>query len=437
MNILRLSWKNMMYRPWQTALSVILFAVSIGLNVFLLLFNHQLKSGLDRNLAEIDLVIGAKGSPLQLILNSMYHVDAPTGNISLQEAAPFLNPQHPLIGSAIPLSLGDSYGAYRIAGTPPSILNLYGVKQVFGDVYEHDFEALIGSVVAHALNLHIGDSFHSTHGLLDDPDMAHDHGSAFEVTGILPATGTVLDQLILCTPRTIWKVHEHDSTSTNDEEHPARNHVEANPNLQALDTAYVQVVSDSIIADLRRHPEKEVTGLLIRFKNKTSIQALNFLRNINVNTNLMAASPALELNRLYAMVGNSTEAIRYIALLMAMVAAISIFISLYTALKERKYEMAIMRISGASPFRLFQLIVIEGVWIATLGLLLGLCIGHIGMQLAGQLLEKTYKYHFHGFIWIPQEWGLVIGALLLGKLAAVIPAIRGARINLHETLADM
>src|SRR6187549_1379993 len=114
MTILRLSWNNILAKPLQTAMSVLLFALSTSLITFLLLFNHQFKNGLENNLAGIDLVIGAKGSPLQLVLNSMYHIDAPTGNIPIGDVVPFLNPKHPLLSGAIPLSLGDSYGAYRI-----------------------------------------------------------------------------------------------------------------------------------------------------------------------------------------------------------------------------------------------------------------------------------------------------------------------------------
>src|SRR5688572_52187 len=114
MNIFKLSWKNILAKPLNSIMSVLLFALSIGLITFLTLFNHQFKKGLENNLAGIDLVIGAKGSPLQLILNSMYHIDAPTGNIAIGEAAPFMNPKHPLLSGSIPLSLGDSYGAFRI-----------------------------------------------------------------------------------------------------------------------------------------------------------------------------------------------------------------------------------------------------------------------------------------------------------------------------------
>lgn len=443
MNILSLSRKNVLAKPLNTLMSVLLFALSIGLITFLLLFNHQFKKGLESNLAGIDLVIGAKGSPLQLILNSMYHIDAPTGNIPIGEAAPFLNPKHPLISSAVPLSLGDSYGAFRIVGTPQSIFGLYGAKQIEGTIYKNDFEVVIGSAVAQKQHLHVGDDFYSTHGLEDNPDLAHDHGAPFVVTGILQQTGTVLDQLILCTPQTVWKVHEHDSTTVTEsgQGHEGHDHSEGDHHHTSLpvvkiDSSEMQMLADSMLSGLRSHPEKEITSILIKFKSRTNIQSLNLLRNINVNTGLMAASPALEINRLYAMMGSGTEALRYIAILIAIVAAISIFISLYTSLKERRYEMALLRVGGAGPGKLFLMIITEGMWISIIGLVVGLILGHLGMGLAGEILEKGYKYRFTGLLWINEEWWIIAGALIVGWLAAVIPAIQGSRTDLHRTLAE-
>ena len=443
MNIFKLSWKNILAKPLNSIMSVLLFALSIGLITFLTLFNHQFKKGLENNLAGIDLVIGAKGSPLQLILNSMYHIDAPTGNIAIGEAAPFLNPKHPLLSGSIPLSLGDSYGAFRIVGTTPSIFKFYGATQVEGDIYKKDFDVVTGSDVADKLHLHIGDEFYSTHGLEVNPDLAHDHGHPFEVKGILQPTGTVLDQLILTTPQTVWKVHEHDSTATDQENagHEGHHHDDAAHNhtsmpIIAIDSSEAQILTDSIIAALRAQPDKEITSVLVKFKTRTNIQSLNLLRNINANTGLMAASPAMEINRLYSMMGSGTEALQYIAILIAIVAAISIFISLYTSLKERRYEMALLRVGGAGPGKLFQMIIAEGLWISILGLIIGLLAGHLGMELAGSILEEGYKYRFTGMLWIPQEWWIIGGALFVGLLAAVLPAIQGSRTDLHRTLAE-
>lgn len=443
MSLLKLSWKNIIARPLHSLLSILLIALSVALVAFLMLFNAQLKTGLDNNLAGIDLVIGAKGSPLQLILNSMYHIDAPTGNISLEESGPFLNPRHPLISQSIPLSLGDSYGAFRIAGAPQQIIPFYGATMIAGEVYDQDFEVVIGSDVADKMHMHIGDHFFSTHGLEENPDLLHDHSAPFVVTGILQRTSTVLDQLILTTPQTVWKVHEHDtsSASAHDESHDHAAHEEDHhhhemPDFTAIDTSHVRMLSDSIISNLRSDPTKEITSILIRFKNRTSLPALNFLRNINQNTGLMAASPAYELNRLYAMMGDTTKALGYMAMLIALVAAISIFISLYNSLKERRYEIAIIRVHGATPLQVFLMILFEGLIISMLGLIIGMVAGHIGMELAGNMLQNDYKYSFSGWLWVHGEYWIIMAAIGVGILASLLPAIQGSGINLHKTLAE-
>jgi len=128
MSLLKLAWKNIIHNPLNLLLVVLLFALGVGLINFLLTVNEQLKDKFDKNLAGIDMVVGAKGSPLQMILCNMYHIDNPTGNITVKEAKPFLNPRHPLIKKAVPLSLGDSYEGFRIVGTDYSILDIYAAE---------------------------------------------------------------------------------------------------------------------------------------------------------------------------------------------------------------------------------------------------------------------------------------------------------------------
>ena len=208
MNMWKLAWRNVWSKPWALLLSVILFALGIGLISFLFLLNEQMKEKFDNNLAGIDMVVGAKGSPLQLILSSMYHVDNPTGNISIKEAKPFLNPKHPLIKRSVPLSLGDNYQSYRIVGTNYSILELYGAEISKGELWKREMEATIGSDVAEQTGLRIGDSFSSSHGFNIDENLVHGD-TGLKVVGILKESRTVLDQLILTNSSTVWAVHEH------------------------------------------------------------------------------------------------------------------------------------------------------------------------------------------------------------------------------------
>ncbi len=427
MNILYLAWKNVIKNPLNLLMSVILFGLGVGLISFLLLFNSQLKEKFDKNLADIDLVVGAKGSPLQMILCSMYHIDNPTGNIPIKNAAPLLREPHPLIKQAVPLSLGDSYKSYRIVGTNHEILGLYGATVAEGDLWKNDFEVTLGHTVAQESGLKLGDKFVSSHGFADDADLAHDH-AAFVVKGILAPTGSVIDQLILTNTASIWLVHEHhgeenEGAATHEEDHHHHDHGEDH-------------IHDNSNADLLAHPEQEITSVLIRYRNKTNFQALNFGRNINENTEMQAASPAIEINRLYSMIGLGTDAIRNLAILIAIVSALSIFISLYKGLRERRYELALMRVMGAHRSGLFALVILEGLILAGIGFAVGSLVSHLGMNWAAGFLKQDFRYSFTGWKWLHEEWYILGASLVLGLIASLLPAIQAARTDINKTLSE-
>ena len=250
--MLKLAWKNIWHRPLNLLLTLILFSLGVGLTIYLLLVNQQVKENFDKNLAGVDLVIGAKGSPLQLILCNMYHIDNPTGNISVKEATPFLRPNHPLIKDAIPLSLGDNYRGFRIVGTVPDILPFYEAKISNGIMWQHSSEVVIGAQVALRAGLKIGDRFVTAHGFEDDPDFNHDH--QLEVVGILSPTGSVIDQLILTSYKTVWDVHDHVAPDSINAEavhdHDAHDHSSHDHELTN--------------EDLIQNVDKDITGILIR-----------------------------------------------------------------------------------------------------------------------------------------------------------------------------
>ena len=159
MNILHLSWKNILNKPLTLFLNLVLFSLGVGLISLLLLVNVQLEDKFEKNFAGIDLVIGAKGSPLQLILSSLYHLDAPTGNMPISECKAFLNPRHPIFKKVVPLSLGDSHRGYRIIGTNASFVDLYEAKLTEGKLFEETMEVVVGATVAENLKIKTGDQF--------------------------------------------------------------------------------------------------------------------------------------------------------------------------------------------------------------------------------------------------------------------------------------
>lgn len=399
-----LSWKHLVHKPSQLVLNLVLLALSTGLIAGVLLFDQMITDRLDRNLAGIDLVIGAKGSPLQLILSGMYHLDTPTGNISLESARPFMRPGHPLIQRAVPLSLGDSYQGYRIVGTDTAFLAMYGLTIGKGQSAAAPMDVLAGANVAKALALEVGQSFQSVHGLDDNPDLTHVDSHPFRVVGILETSGTVADQLLLTPLESVWMVHDHGHSGEESAGQPEEG-------------------------------QRQITSLLIQYRVRNHL-TLNLPRNINENTELMAASPAMEMNRLYALMGAGTDLLGILAWIILGVSGLSIFVSLYSSLQARRYELALMRVMGSSPGGLFRLIIQEGFLLALTGGLLGIILAHVGVWLSGQFLEEAWHYSFDAWVFLPEEGWLFLAVLAFGVLAALIPAWQARKVDIGETLVD-
>jgi putative ABC transport system permease protein len=189
----------------------------------LLQVNRHIEEQMENNVRGVDMVVGAKGSPLQLILSAVYHIDAPTGNISLHEAEQLK--KNRLIASGIPLSYGDNYNGYRIVGTTHAYPQLYGATVVEGRLWQEPFEVTIGAKTANILDIKIGDSFVGAHGLTQGGEAHGDH--TYTVVGILGNTNSVLDQLILTATESVWEVHHHQEEEENvdkEEEHDPHAH---------------------------------------------------------------------------------------------------------------------------------------------------------------------------------------------------------------------
>lgn len=447
--MLKLSWKNLINKPLNMALSLILFALGVGLVSLLVNLNHQVEENFDKNLAGVDLVLGAKGSPLQMILCAMYHVDNPTGNIPIEKAKAFLNPKHPLIQQAVPLSLGDSYRGYRIVGTTYDILQLYNASISEGKLWANPMEVTLGAAVADAQHLHVGDKFKSSHGLVEGIE-EHEHD--FTVVGILKPTGSVIDQLALTPSESIWASHEHqsagggretgdgeeaiesqDSASTMEHAHSENEHAKVAP--PTYDSLTINQLAQQQRLDLMEKTDQEITAILIRFRSRTNIQALNMGRNINENTDLMAASPPNEIARLQTNLGLGADTLKMLAWVIVIVSGLSIFISLFSSLRDRRYELALMRVMGGSPGTLFKLILLEGLLLAVMGYVLGILLSHFSLGILAGFMKSTYRYSFSGWKFLPEEAWLFVGALVVGFVAALIPALQARRTDISETLA--
>lgn len=402
MNLPSISFAYLRARPLSTLLNLVLLALGIATITLLLLATRQLEDRMQRDAQAIDLVAGAKGSPMQLILSAVFHLDAPTGNIPLAEAREL--EKHAMVKQAIPLALGDSYKGFRIVGTTHDYPALYEARLAAGRLWGKPMEAVLGAQAARETRLATGMQFAGAHGL-DGGGDAHE-SAPYVVTGVLAPTGSVLDRVVLTSVESVWAVHQHGEPG----EDPQK------------------------LVEAMHEDEKELTALLIRYRSPIAAAVLP--RYVNATPALQAASPALESARLFRMIGVGVEVMRAFGLVLVMAAGLSVFIALLNALQERRYDLAVMRMLGASPGRLMRLMVFEGLLLAAAGALLGLALGHLMAELLGAALRAARQPEITGWIFVPEELWLLALALGTGLAAALLPAWRASRTDVAAVLAE-
>ncbi|MCC5858053.1 MAG: FtsX-like permease family protein [Ectothiorhodospiraceae bacterium] len=415
MNLWILSWAYVRHNAPNLLLNVMLLALAVATATVLLLLSQQLESRLKRDAEGIDLVIGATGSPLQLILSSVYHVDVPTGNIPLAEAD-WLD-GHPLVRETVPIALGDNYHGFRIVGSDSSYIDLYGGEYVAGGPWQETMQAVLGAEVAVATGLVPGDRFVGIHGITGGATEGHPHEETpYAVSGILAPTGTVLDRLIIAPLESVWHVHAphqpDTSAGTSHGHHHDHHHADS--------------------GEAHHHHHREVTAVLVRYRSP--LAAVSLPRQINTRPALQAASPAAETTRLLAMLGVGFDAIRALGWILLAAAGLGIFLALYGFARQHRYDHALLRSLGASRGQVFLHILLQSLIVAAAGVALGLLAGHLAADLVGQAFGPTRQFAFTGRIFLVQELWIAGLALSVAALAALPPAIQASRRDVAAVL---
>ena len=535
MNIWKITLQNIKSKPLYTFLSVFTLALSVGLLLGIQQLKSSFKHQIEKNLAGIDLVVGAKGSPLQLVLASVLHLDNPTGNISYKDAKKI--GKNPLIKTAVPISYGDNYKGYKIVGTTDDFLKLYKAELEKGTTTKKSLEVVIGATIAEKLKLSIGDTFLSSHGLIENEIDVHN--DVFTVVGILKPTYQAIDRLIITKLESIWDVHDHhdheegehdehkgledhegdkhhdndhkehtnfvEISTSNDienhddhddhdhhheethadenhekytnfvevshtdhkeEHHDEHDHDEGEHNKHKdLDdhedhenhenheednhkehTNFVEISASNYIENHNNHDDhdhhhkethadenhekhtnfvevphtdhkeehhdehdhdehhetehkdhkhesseedKEITSLLISFKNPVAL--LTMPRKINESTNMQAALPKYELDKLYNYTGIGFKTINWIAYLILIISGMIIFVSLYKMVKERSFDLALLRTYGASNFQLVKMMIYEGFLVVISAFIIGVLLVKIVLKFAFNLDQSGYQ----------------------------------------------
>ena len=375
-------------------MSILLMILGVTIITLSVLVNQITKNTFTKNNPNLDVVVGAKGSPLQLVLSSIHHIDIPTGNISYKNAKKIM--KHPAIKFGVPISLGDNFQNYRIIGTDKKFLKLYDAELEIGSMWEKPMQSVIGSNVANFTKLKIDKFFVGSHGLIDTGDIHSEQ--PYKVVGILKKTGTILDNLIITSLDSVWNLHSN------------QNDILKN--------------TDSL----------EVTALLLKYKNKTSV--FSFPRLINKNTSMQAASPNLEISKLFKLTGEAHKIINYLSIIIVSLSFAGILFTLLNNINERKYDLAILRTLGFTRERIFSIILIEGMTISILGSFIGLILGGIVYKCIEffSLLGRNIVTGQLDFIYeILTIWFVI---LIISFLTCLIPGIKVYKQNIRNTLLN-
>ncbi|TCO06039.1 ABC transporter permease [Natronoflexus pectinivorans] len=457
MNLIKLALAQLTSKPLQSSLSIALFALGMSVVSVLIHFERQVQQQFQNNLAGIDLVVGAKGSPMQLILSSVLHADNPTGNIPLHEAEKITN--NPMVKSTIPIALGDNFMGYRIVGTTLDYALLYSAELQSGQWYKHSMEVVLGSVVAEKAGLKTGDEFTGVHGFIEHGHSHDDH--PYTVKGILKPTGTVIDRLILTPVESVWEVHdethddcenhhcEHHHDHHDCEHHDCDHHHDHRHNEQKSEIEIIlgkvdrqEELSAHELNLYNRHrgelsistnTGQEITSLLVFYN--TPMAAVMLPRMINDNTSMQAASPAIELNRLMGLLGYGMNLIRGLAWIITLFSGINILILLWSSLSREIHELALLRTLGATKSKAFMLLITEGIVLATCGWTFNIIITRITGIIVAANSDWISINSFPPIL--KEEILMLVYALIIGIFAALIPAIKAYRTDIHYMLQKL
>jgi len=415
MSLWRMAWRYLWGRALVTVLTLTGIVLSAALICSVLTLRRESEAGFLRESGQYDLVVGAKGSPMQLVLSSVYHLDLPTGNIPYDRFRALL--ADPRIENAIPLGLGDNYRGYRIVGTDTNLFQLADrldpQNQIFhlqaGRFFQSNFEAVVGAQVARQTGLKLGDTFIGTHGLVVTPGSSEHKAFPYKVVGVLAPGNGVNDRAIFVTLTSVWRIHSQET--------------EIHRKLAGI----VSTNAAPTASDL------EVTAVLVRLKSVGL--RLWMVQEIQKRTESMAAVPVNEMLRLYQQVLAPMQSVLLaVAALVVLVSALSITATLYQSAERRRRDLAVLRALGAHPREIFALVVMEAFLLTLLGLSAGWLIGHGALAAAEPYLRDTLGVGVSPWSMDRIE-AVALGVVALGGLlAGLVPAVLAYR---REPVSDL
>lgn len=411
--ILLMVRRSLRQHALSTSVTVLSLSLASGLVMSVFSINDQTRKAFTGGEVGFDAVLGARGSQLQLVLNTVFHLETSPGNIPYELFTTIEN--NPRVELAIPYALGDNYLGYRIVGTTEKLFEELEYQkgrrfefQKGGRVFDPlRREAVIGSFVAQKTGLGLGDEFNAYHGLEYDPAMKHQE--RYVVVGILEPTNSPSDRVIWIPLEGIFRMSGHVLRGSGEE--------------------YVAEAGKAIPDE-----HKEVSAVMIKFKGPQD----GMMMDLTINKQGKVATLAWPIQRvmldLFNKIGWVTRVLTLISYLVVVVAAASILASLYNTINERKRDFAILRSLGARRRTLFSAILLESSVISFVGSLLGYIVYAVVLGVTTVVIRNQTGVVLEVLTPHPVLWWTPVGMTLVGALAGVIPAVKAYATDIAANL---
>jgi putative ABC transport system permease protein len=397
----------------STVVTVLAVAMATGLVMGVFSIQAQSKSAFTGGNIGFDAVLGARGSQLQLVLNTVFHLETSPGNIpwSMYQAVK----SDSRVKAAIPYALGDNYLGFRIVGTVPALFDGFTFSdgrqyavQSGGRFFEEGYaEAVIGSFAAQETGLAVGDTFQPYHGLAFNPEAKHEE--TYTVVGVLEPTNTPNDRVIWIPLEGIYRMSDHVLRGTGE--------------------VYVPTAAETI-----PDAHKEVSAVMLQFRTPIAGASLDATINKQGKEATLAWPIGAVLAEFFQKVGWINRVFELVAYLVVLVSAGAILASIYNTINERRREFAILRALGARRSMVFTAIVAEAAAIAAIGSLFGLLFYGGILALAAVIVRQQTGVVLDVFSLHPSLILTPIGMTLLGALAGVVPAVKAYATDVADNL---
>ncbi len=399
----------------STGVTVFAVALASGLVTSVFSIQRQTQEAFTGGDIGFDAVLGARGSALQLVLNTVFHLETSPGNIPLSMYESVR--KDPRVKLAIPYAIGDNFLGFRVVGTTPEIFTAFeyrkGTRFAMAEGRAFDpgrREACVGSFAARQAGLRVGDTIRPMHGLVYEETTAEQHEEEFVVVGILEATNTPSDRVIWVPIEGVYWMGGHVLRGTGE--------------------VFTPVPGEAIPEEA-----KEVSAVLLKFRAPTA----GFQLDQEINRQGTAATLAFPIARvmadLFNRIGWMSRVLELVAYLVVLVSGACILAAMYNTINERRREFAILRALGARRRTVFAAIMIESAAIAALGAAFGFAVYAAILSVAYYLVRAQTGVVLDVFAFHPALVVAPLGMIVLGALAGVVPALRAYATDVATNLA--